>query len=484
MKSIKLFNVLLIGILLVFTSCEKYLDVNTDPNKSTTSRSDLQLSVAQLYIGNAMGDRMFSQCNVWCQYNTGGPGVSIGLFDQNSMNSSDANQVFRDLYRSSSNLSILKKDNSAYKAVGQILAAYNASVCADLFGDIPYVNALKGDIDDGSILNPTYDNAQNAVYPELEKSLLSAITLLNNANSAETISGDLMYAGDLAKWKKFANSLLLKLYVRQGDSGKAKLAALGVAAGQFIESNEDNAKIAYIGGSTGSNPFWQDAKSTALGNFYVASETAINYLSGSQDPRIDYFYNFAEGTTHKGLKQGDVQNAPSTAKFSRPNGALLKDGGLIFNPKSPVILMTSWEVNLLLAEANARGWIGGDAKTYYENGVHLNCEYLGVDTTATKNYLAGKGAFDAANPLKSISLQKWACMNNLQPIESWIETRRTDSPSNPLYHSAGGIFVVPTSNILGGNNFPTILYYPESEQSLNKNFPGQHNLTDKVFWDN
>jgi hypothetical protein len=78
-------------------------------------------------------------------------------------------------------------------------------------------------------------------------------------------------------------------------------------------------------------------------------------------------------------------------------------------------------------------------------------------------------------------------MTGLQSIESWIETRRFDSPSSPIFSSSPGnlgLFIIPTENGLKGDVFPSILKYPDTEQSLNKNFPGQHNLTDKVFWDN
>ena len=83
-------------------------------------------------------------------------------------------------------------------------------------------------------------------------------------------------------------------------------------------------------------------------------------------------------------------------------------------------------------------------------------------------------------------MQKWVSMNGLQPVEGWIETRRFDNTANPIFALPGGLFVTPTSNSLGGNNHPSILYYPSTEQDLNSNFPGQHNinLNDKVFWDN
>ena len=91
---------------------------------------------------------------------------------------------------------------------------------------------------------------------------------------------------------------------------------------------------------------------------------------------------------------------------------------------------------------------------------------------------------DAANAIKSIALQKWVCMNNLQPVEAWIEARRYDSTGTPIFFSAGGLFHEPAHNALPAGTFPSILPYPENEESLNQSFPGQHGLTAKVFWDN
>ncbi len=484
MKIFSLIGLLLCGMLF-FTACDDYLDVNSDPNRSTTSRIDLQLSSAQLYIGNAVGDRITYATQVWCQYYSGGPGVALGDPDQHKLSSSECNQLFRDLYRSMSNLNyILNSTNEKnYQGIAKLIQAYNFSICADLMGDIPFNEALKGDISEGSVLNPSYDDAKTVVYPGIEKLITDGIGLLDAVGYTHPGADDLIYGGDLDKWKKFGNTLLLKLYLRQGDEGKAKAAALFQSADQFIISNDDIAKISYPGGSTASNPFWTEAKSSALGNYFVGTTTSIDHLLQTQDPRVDYFYNKAGNGQHIGLKPGDIQNSPPTADYSKPNGAKIATGGLIFSPTAPVILVSSWEGNLLLAEAAARGWISGDAKAFYDAGVKASCSYLGVDAAACDTYLAGMGAFDAANQIKSIAVQKWVCMNGLQSIESWIETRRFDDASNPIFSSQGGLFKTPTLNSLGGNTFPSILPYPESEESLNSSFPGQHSLTSKVFWD-
>jgi len=482
----------------LFTGCKKYLDINENPNLALSSTVGLQLTSSQLYIGNAMSDRIFPIVNVWSQYYTGGPGVALGDWDRNAMNTSDGNSAFNNMYRSMTNLDyIIKKGaatDSLYFAIAEILKAYNTQVVADLFGDVPFSEALKGDIADGFVVAPKYDDAATVVYPGIEKLLVDAVRILNeydaNPNGAYTVPGteDLMFDGEMYKWLQFGNSLLMKLYIREGSAAsQAKFAALYnnyiEPTGYFIGINDDMARIPYSGGPQGSNPFWNSSNSS-IGNYFVGSKTTIDYLQATSDPRIDAFFEPSGTGAHLGLKQGDVENWTPPTSFSTPNGASdNENGGLIFGPAKPVILMSAWETNLILAEAAARGWIGAvaDATTFYEAGVNESFSYLGVAGATT--YLAGGGAL-GADLQKSIALQKWVSMNGLQPVESWIETRRVDNSARPIFASPGGIFESPTQNEISGGQFPSILYYPQTEQDLNPNSPAQHVLTDKVFWDN
>src|SRR5215213_8647105 len=206
-------------------SCKKYLDINENPNQSTSSTAALQLPTAELYIGQAIGDRLFEITSVWNQYYTGGPGVSLGDWDKNTMSTTDVNQVWNNLYRSNSNLEyIIKKTNEPYyAAISHILIGYNMQLIADLFGDAPYSDALKGDISDGLVVSPSYNNAKDVIYPGIESRIKQGLAMLDTVNASLSQPGanDLIYPndGDLDTWKdhwrKFANSLLLKLYVRQ-----------------------------------------------------------------------------------------------------------------------------------------------------------------------------------------------------------------------------------------------------------------------------
>lgn len=480
----KFLLLLIVGMGLSFTACKDYLDVNVDPNQSTTSRVDLQLSAAQLQTAIGIGQRIYPAVSVWSQYYTGGPGVSLGDPDQHKLASSEGNEVFTRLMRSGVNLDFIIKNstNSNYIAIAKIMKAYNFQVLVDLFGDIPYTQALKGDIADGSILHPQYDDAETVIYPALEVEILDALDLITaGALEAHPGTDDLLYGGDMAHWAKFANTLLLKIYLRQASYADAT--ALVASGAEFVTTNADNGLVSFPGGSSASNPFWNAAKSTALGNHYVATTTVFDYLVNSQDPRLDYFFDPSASGTHVALNPGDVQAQPLAATFTTPDGALIATGGLIFSPTAPVILISSWEGNLLLAEVASRGGVTADAQTAYEAAVAASFEHLGVPDSTLAPYLAGPGGFNAVDQLKSIVLQKWVSMNGLQPLEAWIEVRRFDTASSHIFYPPGGLFKNPTFNSLGLDIFPSILPYPENEQSLNQSFPGQHPITDRVFWD-
>ena len=469
-----------------FYSCKDYLDVNTNPNQSIVSRIDLQLSTSIVGMAVGIGQRIYPEMGVWAQFQTGGPGVALSEWDQHKLSSSETDEIFRELYRANLNLNYIVQNSTEnnYTAIAKILRPYNFQVCADLFGDIPYTEASKGDILDGSILHPKYDSAKDVVYPGIENELREAIDLIERGSTTLPGSDDLIYQGDMDKWSKFAHSLLLKVYLRQGASGQAKAAQLYSSDDDFILTNDEAAFLPFSGAVGNTNPFWSNAKSSALGNYYVVTTTLLDLLTATGDPRVDAFFDPTPNGTHKGLYPGDVQNQSSNATFSRPAGALAPNGGLMFSPSTPQFFLSAWESNLLLAEAAARGWITTDAKARYDAAVHASFEYLQLDAADADAYLAAGGAYDAANAIKSIALQKWVCMNGTQPVEAWIETRRFDSPATPIFASPGGIFKSPTENAMGAGNFPSILVYPEDEESLNQSFPGQHPLSAKVFWDN
>jgi hypothetical protein len=285
--------------------------------------------------------------------------------------------------------------------------------------------------------------------------------------------------------------------MRQANVGGA---AIGTAVGDLVSSvgsasdfiiqtniqfTEDPAS------KLNDNPLYTELEGAGLKNYYLGSKTSIDFLLNTSDPRIDYLYT-APGGGHRGLLQGDQSNL--VGSYSRPKGGKNDPPGgdaYLYGPNVPFILMSTWEEYLLLSEAAARGWISDDANELYDNAVQASFDYYGAGDPSS--YLAAGlitdqegGGFDNSDldmELLSIGWQKWVCMNGLQAIESYIETRRMDDAAVPMFMSSGGLYLNPPLSVLPPGVFPSVSYYSESEVSFNPNIT-QHALTDKIFWDN
>jgi hypothetical protein len=210
-------------------------------------------------------------------------------------------------------------------------------------------------------------------------------------------------------------------------------------------------------------------------NFYVASNTSLNYLLDNNDPRVTAFYAPAKiSNTLVGIAQGSIDNEPFTN--SKDNYSQMT--ALCYGSGNPVILMSNWETWFLRAEAALK--FGGDDAAAFTNAVQASFDFLSVDPGSyitDLNYSGGT----PEQKLDNIAIQKWISMNGTQEDEGWIETRRFDTPSNPIFSQT--IFATPVVSVLPPNVHPSIWFYPANELSLNPNAPAQHSITDKVFWD-
>jgi hypothetical protein len=206
-------------------------------------------------------------------------------------------------------------------------------------------------------------------------------------------------------------------------------------------------------------------------------------LVETSDPRLASFYNKATASgNYVSIAQGSIDNEPFTN--SKANYSV--GGSVAYGAANGVVLMTPWEIWFLRAEAAARFGTADDAGTAFENAVAANFDFLGLaDGAAFATSLNFDGLATLKDKLVAIGTQKWISMNGTQEDESWIESRRFNTPDNPMFHDpATGIFKKPTQSVLGDGIHPSIWLFPQSEMSLNQSAPAQRTLTDKVFWDN
>ncbi|MBG42562.1 MAG: SusD/RagB family nutrient-binding outer membrane lipoprotein [Aequorivita sp.] len=330
-------------------------------------------------------------------------------------------------------------------AIIEVLNVYAFSNLVETYGDIPYSEAL--DIDN---LLPVYDDGLT-VYKDLISRLNAAIGSMNTSVGSFDGSNDLIYGGDVAKWKKFANSLKLRMGIMLSDvdAGLSKSTVESAFSSGVFTSNADNGSYQYSASAPNNNPM-NDNLVLSGRNDYVAAVTIIDIMNDLEDPRRPSYFTDVDGE-YIGGQIGEISAYPD---FSHVADALV-------DPTAPGVLLSYVEVRFLLAEAAARGYsVGGDAATHYAAAITASFDYWGVSDVAS--YL-GKPEVDYASAIAtSSSTPAWKQVIGVQAylglynrtFASYLSIRRLDYP----------ILTQPTDAVSG---FPTRYTYPVVEQTLN-----------------
>ncbi len=471
--------------LALFFSCSDSLEeINVDPNTFPTADEAQVLSAAQGFLGYVVDTDLNFESFLWAQYYTWGIGVSIGNAERFVAEPDDHNGYWQRAYANC--LTDLNynsaSDSPEYSGTAKILSAYIYQGLVDHFGDIPFTEATSGAIEDGSILTPSYDSAADVVYPALITMLDEAISDLSVPDGSIG-DDDLIYAGDVDKWIKFANSLKLRILMRTSEVSPqgAAIQAL-IASGTFIESVDDMPMIPFSGASGDQNPMFARAE-WGVGMFYFASNATLNQLTTLSDPRGEALYTLATTGTGAGNLVGIDQGTIDDEEFTNPDTNYSLASEYSYAETNDVILMSPWEVWFLRAEADARYSTSDDETTALENAITLNFDYMGVADAA--DYITSidyASATTLDDKLDIIGVQKWISLNGTQEDEGWIEARRFDRPASRIFTE--GIWQTPPLSVLNAGAFPASWLYPETERSLNPNAPAQRQITDALFWDN
>ena len=390
----------------------------------------------------------------------------------------------------------------------------------DYYGAIPYTEANRGL---EGIFFPKYDE-QSFIYPDLLRELEEALAGLSTANDDPGFEkADMIYQGNIDQWKKFGNSLMLRMAMRISnvDPSTANTYVAKAVSGGVFTSNDDNVWIPMSDGPsewTNQNGISRAFYPGDGGNPATLSETFVNFLKGANpgdvaddDPRLMIYTNgIGEWTAaswapkktsplqQMGFPSGKFQSTVASERgwpanflidttFSRINPHMLDDS-------DPYMIMNYAEVEFLLAEAAERG-IGGvtDAETHYNNGVRAAMQMLepyfendeemtGAVTDAQVDaYLArypygGGGVTGTESKLEQIGYQMWAS-KFFNWWEAWSDWRRTGYPE--LVE-----FTESTANVTNGK-IPVRLPYPSTEVASNPNFnqADDNNYTSPVWWD-
>ncbi|MBJ6142275.1 SusD/RagB family nutrient-binding outer membrane lipoprotein [Hymenobacter sp. BT559] len=513
------------------TSCsEKYLDdVNTNPNAASAANlnpnyllTDGQLTFANTGYGELLypAPAIQALASTFNYYGNGDKYTNSGGFT--GYQALLFNQGYTALSRLQQAITVANAQGaSRYTnviAISNIMKIMIFQRITDAYGDIPFSQAVMAS---QGITTPQYDKQQD-IYPALLTQLDAAITSLDAAGAKA--SGDLLYGGDVAQWKKLGYSLMVRVAMRMTKANPtlAKTYTEKAAAAGTMTSYTDNAvvrgDIAF--GDT------QNATTNALlttDDFREVkwSKTLIDYLRTTNDPRLGAIAEIPAAGAAGNANQALVGDNTPALQRGLPNGYDLTGGTYDIRKRSdypggtgtgadvaplgnysrprvavyiqraaPNFLLTYAETELLLAEAANRGWsVGANAATHYANGVRGAMQSLSQFGTAGAINQGTIDAFVLANPLgatnqlKQINEQYWLeTSTTFNFIEGWNNWRRSGYPELTPVNYPG--------NVTGGT-IPRRLIYPVTEVSNNpagyasgvSSLTGGDLLTSRVWWD-
>lgn len=454
---------------LLMVGCDDFEDMNDNPNEPTQVSTDVLLSSAIRQSVNTAVNESFLLGNNAAQLTAKTLRTEIDAYNWNAFPT-----VWEGLYTSLSDVNTVEQqalasNNEQLEGVAVVLRSWIFSVLTNAYGDIPYFDAINAA---GGNFTPAYD-LQEDIYEDLLSELERASGLLNGSGS---ISGDILLNNDPAKWQKLANSLRLRLLMYASNNlpdAPSRFASV-VDAGNIMGSNADNATLTYLDGFPNQFPLLP----LKTGDFDAVafSQTALDVMNQYNDPRLaryarpdndDFSANASFSGAVNGSNNANCSKVGSRLGVQYYNIAGQTTAAELGLDMAEGIVMTYAEVEFLLAEAAAKGWINSNVETHYRNGIRASMEYHQVDPAPfgysdVDDFYTNSGV--AYDQITDIWEQKWLAMF-FHGLEPYFEVRR-------WYHESGmsfnGIpFLSAPCDDLNDGNLPLRFLYPGQEQSLN-----------------
>jgi len=450
---IKLIKFIAIAFLIV--SCDNYDfgDINVNPNNPSSANPQALLTNAivrsrtmflttpSLYV-QWLSQTQYTEASLYQQNPSGFSGIYSNIL-------SELNAAIALNKGDNKDDVIVFGSNKNQIAVLEIYKAFVFSKITDVWGDVPYSEAL-----DKNIIAPKYDD-QEAIYKDIISKLTDAEASLD---ASESSMNDIIYHGDVAKWKKFANSLRMIYALRLS---KKFPAAGGYAATEFSKAFTD--ADGYIATNADNFVFYtnDDYKNAWYSTFdgrndYALSNTFVDKLKAINDKRIEVYATPTSTGDYVGVPYG--WDRPSTLAWTDANEYSPKIGASLRKKDTPIDMLTASQVNFAIAEAIARGWVAGNAATFYENGItesYLNLGLTAADATA---YIANV-PYNAGSAIEDIAVQRWIALFPTGSLEAWSSWRRTGFPTLTPARDA--------LNVDEGGQIPVRYLYPSDEANVN-----------------
>ena len=498
---------------ILFYSCSDYLDINSNPNYPTESTLETLLpsagatTIAQIGLN---GDLLGA---LWMQHATQGNSTNQYNSAANySINVSSYNGFWTNAYANTlPDLKILlgmAEEKSAwnYWVIAKVLTAFNYHFLTDLYGDIPFTEALQAK----EFPAPKYDDSKTVVYPGIIAMLDEAIAKEADAKSGNNpilSKEDFFFNGNINNWIAFAKTLKLKLLMRDFEANKSQISSM-LDAGGFLQV--DCAMTAFEDAIDKGNPLYEyNIRQMNTVENMRACHTFTEFLITMDDPRIERFYEVTNYARQQMADGNEVTareifgglpcgTKPSTVEGDEDAVPLIKSSRFLQSYSDPAYIMNNAEVEFIQSEAYARLGNAEKAKTTYDDGVTKAFGRWGYDASS---FIASDGvyAFDNSSldkMLKCILTQKWVASAKANSWDAFFDRNRTGIPEissadkvrvsnidpglTPGYEL--GTLVAPGSTELQMNEFPRRMLVPQVSSANNINAPVTKNLTDPMWW--
>lgn len=509
----KIFNYSLCALLLgSITSCDKGLsDLNVNKVSPTTLDAALLLNNAIVNTSYPTRTVLFDMGTVQ-QLVTPNGGVLAGAnFNQDSRDATLAgvwSQYYQNVIKYTHDAITKTKEVPAMSNLynmARIWQSYAFMILTDEYGSIPYSEGGAGLT--GQVFFPKYE-PQQEIYPKIIQELTEATAALNASGTVET--SDLLYAGNIAKWKKFGNSLLLRAGMRLSkiDPAKAQTIVQAAVTGGVIMDNADNAYLRHDANFT--SPIGNMLNGTEAANFYLV-KAFVDTLKNNNDPRLSSIAIRYKGATSGPGQTVDKGTTAIADQIGMPMGydngtigaratadALASfydysqlDRRRMAKNQAPIFFVTAAQTQLLLAEARFRGWIStGSAAQYFSDGIKAHMDQLVTYDAGSAVAAGARDAYIASHPLvggrelEQINTQYWIA-SFLNGPEAFANFRRSGYPTltpNP--------YGQPSNPDVPNGTFIRRITYPTSELSVNTEnvnaaiaLQGPDRLSTRVWWD-
>ena len=484
-----------VTILLGATSCEKYLDINQDPNSPSEENvtPELILPAAEMNLAASYGNFFRIIGGYYSQHYAHNFGTSNYVdYSRFLMSATRSSGTYSQLNsRVLKNLETIREKTTETEDWGTYLAAttlrafvYQSLV--DAYGEVPYTEAL--DIGNTS---PIFDDG-STIYAGILAELNDA---LSKATESSTVVPSFLFSSiDASEWIPFANALKLRILMRMSNVQDVKADLDQLVA----ENNFPAEDVAWDGvweDVTGkANPFYQEEFATYFGSTQVnvvGNLALINTMADSDDGRLGAFFDENDNGEYSGGVSGTNFATSTTYRsgyFSRPAASY----------DMPAYLITVAETEFFLAEYYARYGSSSDAEAHYKAAIEASFATAGV--TGAADVYTNEYPWDQDNYVKVIGVQKWIALSGVNNFEAWCEMRRLKYPEfgsvtgDEIYNEGNDDFqpdlYVPATlytpidynTQLGAGKVLQRLRYAESSTSRNSNAPATKPDSEPVFW--